>query len=97
MHGDKGAKFSKGKRPRADASGIIGAVTTMATKDILLIEVEEETIPPARIVTVGRLWRSEANGQVYGTGGLCPTICAGAHGGVQPKILVCDEKEDDAD
>lgn len=39
IHGDKGAKFSGGKIPCIDTKGIIGAITTMATKDILLIEI----------------------------------------------------------
>ena len=38
LHGDKGAKFSGGKVPRVDCGGVIGTVTTMVTKDLLLIE-----------------------------------------------------------
>ena len=40
----------------------------------------------AKIYTIGQIWKSEANGQVYHRGGLSPTICCGAHNGVQPKI-----------
>lgn len=38
LYGDKGASFSKAKVPKIDRSGVIGTVTTMATKDLLLIE-----------------------------------------------------------
>ena len=41
LHGDKGAKFSKAKVPCIDMDGIIGTVTTMVTKDLLLIELYE--------------------------------------------------------
>lgn len=43
LHGDKGAKFSGGKIPKIDMGGVIGTVTTMITKDILLIECYEDT------------------------------------------------------
>lgn len=38
LYGDKGAKFKKGKIPAIDVRGICGTVTTLVTKDILLIE-----------------------------------------------------------
>lgn len=38
LYGDKGAKFSKGEIPCIDGGGIIGTITTMVTKDILLLE-----------------------------------------------------------
>lgn len=38
LYGDKGAKFSGGKIPKIDMGGVIGTVTTMVTKDLLLIE-----------------------------------------------------------
>ena len=41
LYGDKGAKFSGGKIPSLDGGGIIGTVTTMVTKDLLLIEIYE--------------------------------------------------------
>ena len=41
IHGDKGAKFSKAKVPCIDRGGVIGTVTTMVTKDLLLIETYE--------------------------------------------------------
>ena len=41
LHGDKGAKFSKGKIPCIDGGGMIGCITTMVTKDIMLLEVYE--------------------------------------------------------
>ena len=36
--GDKGAKFKKGRVPAVDTRGVCGTVTTLVTKDILLIE-----------------------------------------------------------
>ena len=41
LHGDKGAKFSGGKVPRLVAPIVIGIVTTMITKDILICEADE--------------------------------------------------------
>lgn len=38
IYGDKGAKFSGGKIPKIDLGQVIGTVTTMVTKDLLLIE-----------------------------------------------------------
>lgn len=38
LHGDKGARFSGGKIPKIDLGQVIGTVTTMVTKDLLLIE-----------------------------------------------------------
>lgn len=38
LYGDKGAKFSKGKR-MCLLGGVIGCVTTMATKDNLVCEI----------------------------------------------------------
>ena len=38
VYGDKGARFSGGKVPKIDMGGVIGTVTTMVTKDLLLIE-----------------------------------------------------------
>ena len=43
LHGDKGAKFSGGKIPKIEMGGVIGTVTTFITKDILLIEMYEDT------------------------------------------------------
>lgn len=36
--GDRGAKFSLGKVPCIDTGDVIGTVTTLVTKDLLLIE-----------------------------------------------------------
>lgn len=41
LYGDKGAKFSKGKRICLLAGGVIGTVTTLATKDNLVCEIYE--------------------------------------------------------
>lgn len=41
IYGDKGAKFSKAKVPCIDKGDIIGTITTMVTKDIMIIEREE--------------------------------------------------------
>ena len=46
-----------------------------------------------KIEPIGKIWKSEANGWVYWSGGLSPTICVGAHSGVQPKILIIEEDE----
>lgn len=42
LYGDRGAKFSGGKIPKVDRGGVIGTVTTLITKDILLIEIYED-------------------------------------------------------
>jgi len=42
IYGDKGAKFSKAKIPCIDIGGVIGTVTTMSTKDLLIIEYEND-------------------------------------------------------
>lgn len=39
--GDKGAKFSKAKIPTVAPPLIIGTITTMVTKDLLLLEYED--------------------------------------------------------
>ncbi len=44
VFGDKGARFSAGKIPKVDLGDVIGTVTTMVTKDILLIEYEDSDI-----------------------------------------------------
>lgn len=42
LHGDKGAKFSKGKIPKLTPPEVIGTITTLITKDILLAEIYED-------------------------------------------------------
>lgn len=42
LHGDKGAKFSGGKIPKLAPPRVIGTITTMITKDILLCEIYED-------------------------------------------------------
>lgn len=42
LYGDKGAKFSQGKRMRL-LGDIIGCVTTLATKDNLVCEIYDES------------------------------------------------------
>jgi len=39
-----------------------------------------------KIYPIGKIYNSEANGWVYHRGGVSPTLCVGAHSGVQPKI-----------
>ena len=39
IHGDKGATFSKGKRMCVLMNGVVGCVTTFATKDCLIMEI----------------------------------------------------------
>ena len=42
----------------------------------------------SRIEKIGQYYKtSEMNGWVYGTNGISPTICVGAHGGVEPRIV----------
>ena len=41
-YGDKGAKFCGGKVPRLNPPVVIGTVTTMVTKDIMLFERYED-------------------------------------------------------
>lgn len=41
LHGDKGAKFSGGKVPKLAPPHVMGTITTMITKDILLFEYED--------------------------------------------------------
>ena len=43
---------------------------------------------PLRCLTVGQIWRSKQNGQVYDPNGIAPCICVGHHAGVEPKIIV---------
>lgn len=47
-----------------------------------------------KIEIVGQIWKSLANGMVYSPDGLSPTLCCGAHSGVEPKILIIDEDTD---
>ena len=42
LHGDKGAKFSGGKVPKLTPPHIIGTITTLITKDILIAEIYED-------------------------------------------------------
>lgn len=42
LHGDKGAKFSKGKVPKLAPPRVIGTITTMVTKDLLIAELYED-------------------------------------------------------
>lgn len=50
-------------------------------------QVQELSKSP-KIIPIGKIWKSESNGWVYHKKGLSPTICCGAHNGVQPKINV---------
>lgn len=42
LYGDKGAKFSKGKVPKLAPPRVIGTITTMVTKDLLIAELYED-------------------------------------------------------
>ena len=44
-----------------------------------------------KIYAIGKIWKSETNGWVYHRGGVSPTLCCGAHNGVQPKVLVAED------
>ena len=41
-----------------------------------------------KIIPIGMIWKSEANGRVYHRGGVSPTLCCGQHSGVQPKTII---------
>lgn len=41
LHGDKGAKFKVGKVPKLSPPVVVGTITTLVTKDILLAEIYE--------------------------------------------------------
>lgn len=41
-YGDKGARFKSGKLPKVDPGGVVGTITTMVTKDLRVIEYEED-------------------------------------------------------
>ena len=41
-----------------------------------------------QIFSLGKIWKSEANGHVYHSGGVSPTLCVGQHSGVQPKTII---------
>jgi hypothetical protein len=44
-----------------------------------------------KCLIVGYVWKSNQNGAVYDPRGIAPTICAGCHSGVEPKIIVYEE------
>ena len=46
-----------------------------------------------KVIIVGQVWRSSQNGQVYDPRGVSPTICAGHHAGVEPKIIVYEDEQ----
>ena len=46
------------------------------------------------ILRIGQIWKSECNGWVYDTTGICPALTVGQHAGVAPKILVYEEDSD---
>lgn len=45
---------------------------------------------PSRVLTIGYVYRSQQNGAVYDPTGVAPCLCAGAHSGVEPRIIVYD-------
>jgi hypothetical protein len=48
-----------------------------------------------RVIVVGQCWQSSQNGQVYDPRGLSPTLVVGHHAGVEPKIIVYEDEQDD--
>ncbi len=44
-----------------------------------------------KCLILGYVWKSSQNGAVYDPRGIAPTICAGCHSGVEPKIIVYEE------
>lgn len=47
-----------------------------------------------KVIVVGQVWKSSQNGAVYDTRGVSPTICAGHHAGVEPKIIVYEDEQE---
>ena len=45
------------------------------------------------IVSTGN-WASPQRGRIYSKEGLSPTLCCGAHSGVEPKIIIIYEDTD---
>ena len=50
-----------------------------------------------RCLIVGQIWKSKQNGMVYDPNGIVPCICVGHHAGVEPRIIVYEDKIDKAD
>lgn len=48
---------------------------------------------PLRCVIVGQVYRSQQNGMVYDPNGIAPCICVGHHAGVEPRIIVYEDKK----
>ena len=49
------------------------------------------------VIVVGQVWRSSQNGAVYDPRGVSPTICVGHHAGVEPKIIVYEDEQENQD
>ncbi len=47
-----------------------------------------------RIIIEGYIWKSQQNGGVYNSDGICPTITCGQHCGCEPKILEYGNKQE---
>ena len=48
-----------------------------------------------RCIVVGFIYKSQQNGQVYDPNGVAPTICVGHHAGVEPRIIVYEDDQDE--
>ena len=46
-----------------------------------------------KVIVVGYVYASDQNGLVLDTEGICNCLGCGAHGGVEPKIMVVDESD----
>ena len=50
----------------------------------------------SKIMVHGYVWKSQQNGAVYDWGGLSPCLNCGCHSGVEPKIMVYYEADNDS-
>ena len=50
----------------------------------------------SKIMVLGYVWKSQQNGAVYDWGGLSPCLNCGCHSGVEPKIMVYYEADNDS-
>lgn len=46
-----------------------------------------------KCLIVGQIYKSRQNGMVYDPQGVCPCLCVGNHSGVEPKIILYDDKD----
>ena len=84
---------------------ILGSLQTHAVRALIegggtLPALEQQTSDchaSLRCIITGQIWKSKQNGQVYDPDGLSPCICVGHHSGVEPKIIVYKDEQDEED